>query len=206
MSRDLTAGLITEFTAAKNYPFVLFQADFPSQILRLWTGYGDLSWSGVTWLGNGWLRGISDIVDATELRAQGVDISLAGVPLALVSLILSESKFANRGYLWVGCVNSSGAVVVDPYLLFDGTMSAPSINDSPENSEIILSYDDDLLMLQRSKELRYDHDSQQSVFPGDQGFAYVAGLQEWSGFWGVKAKSKKAKDAKNKGRKKKGRR
>lgn len=201
MSRALTSGVVTEFTAGTVRPFFLFEAVFTSSTLRLWDGLGDLSWNSATWLGNGWFQGISDVQETGETRASALDITLSGVPLALISLILTEATHSSTGRVWVGVFNSSGAIIANPYLLFSGTLSAPRVDDSPDQADVVLTYEDELVWLQRASELRYTNAAQQSLFSGDRGFEYVLGLEEWKGFWGYKEKPpkpKKPKKTKNK--------
>lgn len=203
MSRDLTGDTVTELTGATFRPFFLFEGIFSSSTLRLWSGFGDLSWDGHTWLGNGWLQGLSDISEGNEISSTGADILLSGVPQSLVSLILSESQHSSRGSVWLGCFDSSGDIVADPYLLFEGVLSSPRIDDSSDQAQVVLTYENDLIMLNRAKELRYNQESQQAIFPTDRGFEYVAGIQKWTGFWGYKEKPKPPEPPK---KKKKGRR
>jgi hypothetical protein len=202
MSRSLGGGLVSELTAATLRPFLLFEGVFASSTLRLWTGVGDLSWNGFTWLGNGWIEGFSNFTENNEIRTGGVDIVLSGVPAALVSLILTEARHDSRGSVYLGSFNSSGAIASSPYLLFEGALSAPRIDDSGDATQVVLSYEDDLIMLARSKELRWNNESQQAIFPGDKGFEYVAAIQKWTGFWGAKEKPKPPEPPK---KKKKGR-
>jgi hypothetical protein len=42
-----------------------------------------------------------------------------------------------------------------------------------------------LIDLNRAREWRYTHESQQQISPGDRGFEYVAGLQEREIRWGL---------------------
>lgn len=188
MSRDLTSGVITALEAGTLRPFFLFEGVFATQTLRLWTGIGNLSWSSQTWLGNGWLQGFSDFQEGNEIKATGIDVRLSGVPQSLISLLLTESRHSSRGLVYVGFFDSSNAIVVDPYMLFAGALSAPRIDDSSDRAQIIINYEDDLIMISRSKELRYNQESQQAIFPTDRGFEYVAGIQKWTGFWGDKEK------------------
>lgn len=203
MSRDLTSGMVSAFTAGTVRPRLLFEGVFRTEQINLWTGYGDLSWDSKTWLGNGWLTGISDIVENGEIEATSLDVILSGVPLALISLILTEQSHSSRGSLWVACMDSSDAVIADPYFLFDGALSAPRVDDSPEASQLVLTYEDDLVMLQRSSELRYTTETQQSIFSGDLGFEFVASLVNWTGFWGYKEKPKPATTSKKSNKKNK---
>lgn len=188
MSRDLTSGMVTAFAASTVRPFFLFEATFYGSTLRLWDGFGDLTWDSKTWLGNGWFKGQGQVGEDNDVTPNNLEVYLSGVPLALVSLLLSGQRYTNRGSLWVGCFDSSNAIIADPYLLFEGGLSAPRIDDSSSVSQIVLSYTDDLVNILKSRELRNNHESQQSLFPGDRGFEYVASLQHWTGFWGYREK------------------
>lgn len=202
MSRNLTAEVIAELTAATCRPLFLFQGDFSSgNTIRLCDGVTNFVWGGDTYLGNGWFKGMSPVRDDNDIRANGVDILLSGVPSSLVSLILSNSNHSCEGWLWLAMLDSSDAIIDDPYLLFYGKLSAPRIDDSSDIAEIMLTYEDALIVLQRSSELRYNHETQIDLFPGDRGLEYVAGLENWSGFWGTKVKKKRKEDSKSKRKK-----
>lgn len=200
MTRALTSGMQTELSKVspnRIHPFFLFEGVFASSTLRLWDGIGDLSWNSQTWLGNGWLKGFSDVKESGVVRANGLDVLLSGVPQALVSLILTEARHTCRATLRLGCFDDSGAIVADPYILFEGGLSSPRITDSGDSSEVTLSYEDDLVILQKSSDLRWNDASQRSLFPDDRGFEYIPALQSWTGFWGNKTKPKVAKDKKS---------
>ena len=187
MSRNgLSGGMVTEFEADTIRPIFIFEGTFASSTLRLWDGFGNLSWDSQTWLGNGWFKGMSDVSEDEKLTSKGIDILLSGVPQSLISLILSEQRHTARGRVWLGCLDSSGAVVNSPYMLFEGGLSSPRINDSSDSAEIVLSYEDDLIILQKTKSLRYNNEAQKALFPSDRGFEYVSSLQDWIGFWGNK--------------------
>lgn len=184
MPRDLTANFISELTADSNRPFLLFEGVFASSTLRLWTGWGNLSWDSKTWLGNGWFQSIGGIRESTEISAIGSDIVLAGVPSTLISIMLQDAQQNKEGKTYLGFLDANGAVISDPYLLYQGKLDVPTIEEDADTSSIILSYEGDLIDLDRPKEYRYTHESQQIFFPGDTGFRYVTSLQDWSGFWG----------------------
>lgn len=196
MSRALTGSMVTALSAGTVRPFFLFEGTFATSTLRLWDGYGDLNWNAQTWLGNGWFRGMSEIPEDNDITANGIDVFMSGVPLALISLLLNDTRHSCRGKVYLGCFDSSEAIVADPYLLFEGALSAPRVDDSAGASQVALSYEDDLIMILRSSDLRFNHESQQSIFPGDRGFEYVAALQKWTGFWGYKEKPKPEKPKK----------
>jgi len=196
--RVISSEMLAALLASPVSPSYLFEGTFASSNLYLWDGTGPLVWDGKTYLGNGWFRGPSSISENNGISAHGIDIHLNGVSPDLVSLILSDSDHGCRGLLRFACLDDSGEVIDDPLIMFEGNLSAPRINDSDDTAEIILSYEDDLIFLNRSVETRYNHESQQSLFPGDQGFSYVAGLSNWTGFWGNKEKPKPQKTSSKK--------
>ena len=188
MSRDFTPDMLDALTANPLRPFFLFRGDFLTQSIRLWDGFGDLVWSGQTWLGNGWWRGIADVKENNQISSEGMDIVLSAVPQSIISLALTEVSHSCRGKVWLGFFDEAGAIVEDPKVIFEGSLSTPNISQGEDTSELTLSYDDDLIVLKKKKERRYNHEAQQAMFPGDRGFEYVASLKDWSLWWGSKPK------------------
>lgn len=184
MTRNLTAGFITEATANSNRPAIFFEATFISATIRLWTGIGDITWNSLTWLGNGWLGLPSGGDETEELQATGMQILLTGVPQAIISLVLQEIKQGAAGTLYLGFLDSSGAVIADPYPIFIGKADTATINEGIDSASISITYESKMIDFERSKEFRYTLESQRYFFPADTGFRYVSFLQDWTGFWG----------------------
>jgi hypothetical protein len=70
MSRNLTAGMITEVQAENVRPILLFEGVMESGTVYYWTGYGNLSWNAQTWVGTGTLRrGIRSEKDRSDHQA-----------------------------------------------------------------------------------------------------------------------------------------
>lgn len=188
MARNLSAGFITQATAASNRPIVLFEGVFSSSTLRLWNGWGDLSWNSQTWLGNGWFQAMEGGDETTEVEATDMTIVLSAVPSSVLSLVLGDQKQGALGSLYIGFLNSSGTVVADPYLWWRGTYSHSEIDYSPWSPTVRLVYDSPLMDMERPREQRWTHDCQQKLFPGDLGFEYVRDAANWHGQWGGEKK------------------
>jgi hypothetical protein len=178
VSRDLTAGLQTEVAAESLRPIILYEGVFTGGTVRLWSGIGDLSWNGQTWTGAGNLLGFQLPDETTEIRASGGKVSLSGANTSLVSAALSQAQRGQSGKLWVGALDSSGAVVADPYLAFEGKLDVPDFAKSGEQCVITISYEGRLIDLERSRERRITHEDLQIDFDGDLGRQYVAELQD----------------------------
>ena len=184
MSRNLTAATVNEITADELQPIILFEGDFISGTVRAWTGIGDLSWNGATWTGTGTLMSISSVQETAETSANGISVTLNGVPSTLISLALQSCRQGARGRVYLGFLTTGGAVVADPVLLFEGRLDIPAIEENGETSSVSISYESRLIDLSRSRESRYTNEDQQRAFPGDKGFEFVPSLQDLVLTWG----------------------
>jgi hypothetical protein len=184
MSRSMTAAMLAAIAAGTVRPFFLFEAEFASGTIWVWTGHGDLTWGGKTWNGVGDFSGISTITETGEVRATGLIVSLSGISAALISAVYNEARQGKPGTVWIGALTSAGAVVDAPFPCFKGRLDVPSDEDDGERATITISYESLLVDLERPKERRYTPEDQAIDYPDDRGFAYVAGLQDVQLVWG----------------------
>lgn len=193
MSRDLSSGVQTAVSAAEVSPIVLFQGSFASGDLHIWSGFGDLSWDSQTWTGAGTLMAISAIEETSEISAKGANITLTGIPSDMISLVLSDIRQNALGKVYLGFLDSSGGIIVDPYMIFEGRLDVSSLQESGDTASISIGYESRLIDLQRTRESRYTNEDQQREFPGDLAFEFVPNLQEIQINWGRSDSSGKSK-------------
>ncbi len=184
MPRAMTTAAEAALTATDLRPVMFFEGEFPSAAVRLWTGLGPISWNSQTWEGAGSLIGLTSVEEGTDVVATGVEVTLAGVPPQFVSAVIADAQQGLPGRVWIGFLDAAGALIVDPVQVFTGRLDVPQIADGAETCTITISYESRLIDLNRPREFRYTHESQQVLFPGDLGFAYVAGLQDKEITWG----------------------
>lgn len=182
--RDLDVDLEAEIAEPRLRPIILYQGEFSTGTLYLWSGYGDLVWNGDTYTGAGTFLGVSAIEETSETKAMGASVSLSGVSLTALSIVLQTVRIGNVGSLYFACLDDANALVGEPTLLFQGTADVPSINDSGDSCDISLSYESKLIELTRAKGKRFTDAAQQGLYPGDLGFAYVNWLQSRDIVWG----------------------
>lgn len=186
MARDLPAALAAGIVAATVSPAILFEGEFDTDTLRVWSGIGDLSWNGYTWTGVGYLGGISDIEETDEIKAAGVTVTLSGVPSELLSLALANLRQNKPGRLYLALRDGdTGALLADPYLAFEGRLDVGEIDEGAQSATIAIKYENRLIDLERARERRYTHEDQQLDYPGDRGFEFVPSLQDAQISWGV---------------------
>ena len=183
MSRNLTTAVQNQLAASELQPFFAIKLAFDSGDVKLWTGYGDITVASETYTGGGQLLSISPIEETVEIAARGVNFALNGIDSSLVSVALTENYQGRSAKVYLGVI-SSGAVVSDPYLVFDGRMDVMTIEDVGDTASISLSAESRLIDLERSRVRRYTNSDQQNQFPGDTCLRFVADLQDKEIAWG----------------------
>jgi hypothetical protein len=182
--RSLGAQVIAELEADVCRPAFLFSAFFEEQELNLWTGYGPLIVGSKTYLGNGYLVGVSLPMETEDTRAEGIRVELTGVPQETLSLILNQSQHGDPCTLSLVTMGEDGQVIGSPYPIFSGFLDIPEIVDDEGTASLVLSYESRLIALEKASGHRYTYEGQRAFYPSDEGFAYVVSLQDWTGFWG----------------------
>ena len=183
MSRNLTTAVQNELAASELQPFFAIKLAFDSGDVRIWTGYNDITVASETYIGGGQLLSISPIEETVEIAARGVNLALNGINSSLVSVALTESYQGRSAKVYLGVI-SSGAVVSDPYLVFDGRMDVMTIEDAGDTANISLSAESRLIDLERARVRRYTNNDQQNQFAGDTSLRFVADLQDKEIAWG----------------------
>lgn len=187
--RALTALMQAELRAPVVRPIMFVEAEFLSGPVRMWSGYGEIIWDGKTWTGAAdsegkMIAGISALPENTGLEAQGIVISLSGVPNDLVGMAINETRQGKPVRVWLGFLNASFQVINAPFRVFRGRMDVPTLEEGATSTTISISCENLLIDGKRPRERRYTDEDQQSRFSGDRFFEYVAITQLWNGVWG----------------------
>lgn len=192
MTRSLSTEVQSVVASTEVRPFLIFEGEFWDAVggtpdyVRAWSGLGDLSWDSKTWIGTGTLISITDVKETQDNSANGITVTLNGVPSDLISLALQSIRQGKIGTVWLGFMNESNTIVDSPILLFQGRLDIPSIDEDGENCAISITYESRLIDLKRPREARYTDQYQQDTYPGDLGCNFVASIQEINLVWGRK--------------------
>ena len=184
MTRAMTSGMTNAVVSAAVMPILLVEALFDSGATRMWSGYGTLTWGGYEWLGAGHLLSISEMTETQELRATGATIGLSGIPSDLLALALAEPYQGRLVKIYIGAMDSAGAVIADPYQIFAGRCDTVEISEGSDTSTITVSVESRLIDLERARARRYEHIDQQIDYPDDKGLEYVSSIQDMEITWG----------------------
>ena len=184
MARTLTVAVAAEIAAKTKHPVAIVEIMTAGAPVRVWSGVGDLVFDGDTYSGVGSLGGIQSAEETIELRASGEVYTLSGIPSALLSAAIGDVRQGLPCRRWLGFVDAAGALIADPLLLFEGTASVPTTDDSGDTCTISLSAENLLNTLKRPRVTRYTPEDQKIRETGDKGFDYVAALQDRVIAWG----------------------
>lgn len=184
MARALTAAMLAQIATGVVRPLFLYEGEFSGGTVRLFTGSGTLTWNAQTWTGDEGLMRIDSIGEASDLSAVNFTVSLNGQVSALLAIALGQVRRGKPGSVWLGLLDSSGALVVDPFLCFRGRADKPQIVPDPSQCVVGVAYESRLIDAARRRERRYTPEDQAIDYPADLGFNQVAALQDTVLTWG----------------------
>lgn len=181
--RPLTPAQSAATASARVQLALLIELDFTPAPMRLWSGVGDFVWNNLVFTGAGTLIGVSEVSETSEVRANGVTLSLSGVPPEVISAALAVEWQGRQARLWVALLNEGGALISEPNQVLAGRMDALTWQEG-QDATVSLTIENRLIDLERAKVQRYTDAEQQRKFPGDRAFEYVDGLVERELTWG----------------------
>tara|TARA_R110001606_G_scaffold383381_1_gene545649 strand:+ start:253 stop:870 length:618 start_codon:yes stop_codon:yes gene_type:complete len=184
MSRTLSTEMLEVASAELVRPIYLVKMEFDSEDIFLWSGLGNLVYSGDTYIGTGDLMGISPVKESEELTANGINITISGIKQSLVAVARDEPYQGRKITLFLGAFDESADIISSPVILFSGFMDVMSISDSGETSTITISAENKLIAFERSSIRRFTAEDQKIEHPADKGFEFVARIQQQEIIWG----------------------
>lgn len=184
MSRDLTAAAIAESIKTSGAkPVYLCKMEFDSGTTFVWSGRGDLTFDGDTYLGLGDLGRVGPVEESTETRDFQLAFELSGVDPSFISLALSEPVQGRRVTLWLGFLDSDYQLVEDPGIVFKGRMDTMDI-ELGTMAKIVVTATSRLVDWDRPRLRRCTSASHKQRFPGDKFFDLTPISTERELVWG----------------------
>lgn len=183
MSRNLGSDLLTALNSKTLSVVVMIEMYFDSGNLFLWSGNGNISYGGKTYVG-GAILGIGVVNDSSEAKSDNFVLTLSGIPTEYTSLALSEHFQGRKLYFYLSLLDSSGNILT-PFIAFKGQMDTMSMKDDAGTSTISLSTENRLNRLFNPKNDRYTDECQRISYPDDGFFKYVPSLQNILTDWGL---------------------
>ncbi len=184
--RGMSAAMLTEMGADLNRPFHLFEFHFDDEVVRITDAYRHIDWGGNNYIANGDHIAFDPIEESRDITIHRIGLSLSGVDQVWVATFLSKKYVGRTVRIYKGFFTAAAAVVVDPLLLFEGTMDGPSITEDPEEGTVVVSgvATNHFADWERLSGRHSNSESQGLFFPGDRGFEFVSDINRtlvWGG-------------------------
>ena len=169
-------------TAAHAEIVYFVELEFPSGTLRMHTGVGTVQWGAGSpipeWYGVGKLGGIAPIKEDTELRPNGLTLTLSGVDSDLITAAMTEDYHNQPVRVYIGFRDTSTfALTADPELAFSGVMDYMTISQGEQFGTITVHCESEFARWARPRTLLFTRESQQLLYDGDLGLDFVAIIQ-----------------------------
>lgn len=174
--REIGTELNNAFLQDNVELFVAVELMFDTGALRIWSGGDDKTIEGNTYTGTGSLLAVSGIEESDNLSAPGASITLSGLDSTIVSLAIQEPYQNRPCRILLGSGNNF-------FEIFSGFMDVMTIEDSGDTCIISVTVESRLILLDRKVPLRYTQETQNTRYPGDTFFSYVASLQDKKVEW-----------------------
>ncbi len=148
--------------------------------LRFDTGtqYRTTSQTEITWNGNTYTRGnivgVPSISESYELKIPSLSLTLSGIAQANVTTALLEDSVDREVVIYLGLIDASFALVVDPVEVFKGRITGWSYRDGADSAAVEWDIASHFADFERVAGRRTNDEDQQLLFAGDKGLEFAA--------------------------------
>lgn len=151
----------------------LIKLDFPTP--RYLTDYGqNISYGGNNYQASSHILSIGDAQETGGVKVNSMDITFSAVEQTFVSLFLTSNHINVRVLIERAVLDDNDDVIGDPIAFFDGRIVSFDIEDSGNDSEIIVEIASHWQDFDKVQNRKTNSKSQNFWFPDDKGFEYAA--------------------------------
>jgi hypothetical protein len=169
MTRTLTTAVKNELATDSLQPINLVYINV-STGYRFTDHYKDVTYDGNTYSASSLFTKLTSVTESSEVEVSNITLSFSGADQTIISLFLSNSYMEKEAEVYKGFLNTSEAVIADPFLLFKGRIESFSIDESINQSNaniVVASHWSDFSKIEGRKT---NTGSQQIHFGSDKGF------------------------------------
>ena len=177
MARGLSSSVKTELATGVIDPVLLVEIEVGTPIYLTNAPFditSSVSGSSRTYLTNGHLKNITGINETNKPTKNSLQITLSGVDQTYISIALSENIINKEVYIYRGFLDSSNALISDPFLLFYGTIDEYKISDNTSTANLIISVTSHWGNFSKVGGRTTTDNSQQRFFSGDKGMEFAS--------------------------------
>lgn len=173
-------------------PVVFVRLDFSSGVQRYHTEIGTRSatteYGTDTYNGIGDFGGLSsEIIESISGAPQAMRLSLSAAKASMVNRVFVDDYFRRDADLWVGLLDSAGALIDDPESLFSGYMDKADIALGATTATMTMTCESRATNRSSASDQRFTDEDKQAETTGDLLAEYVYRMQDLQFVWGGKS-------------------
>jgi hypothetical protein len=182
MPRNIETVFKAELDKAVVKLAYLVTLEFDEGTIAFSSTCANINYSGITYIGFGNLGKVSSLSEGLSLDPQTHNISLSGVNQDILNLLLTTNYINRPSTCYLAALNDQNEIIGTPLTYFKGTMDSLAFSFGKiANISVIIK--DELAIWDRPKKERYTHQDQQTTYPTDLGFEFVAELSSKTVIW-----------------------
>lgn len=136
-----------------------------------------------TYTGVGAFGQVSAIKETNDIQANGVQLSLSGIPTELIKTALEENYQGRSARLFFALLDENNEIIDKPFQIFSGRMDTMVVSIGKE-AQIELKIESLLVDWQRPRVRRYTHEDQKTIDRTDKGLIFVSKIPDREIVWG----------------------
>lgn len=167
------SGVPSAFSNDSTNLFYAIELALDTGVVRLWTGYGNITIEGETFYGLGKCLSVSPIEETGQMAVTSITVAVSGITSSesgdsdLITDALSEPLQGRPLTCYLGTLDASR--VSDHYIIFKGNINTLKVSDSAGTSQVAVQADSRLVEFNKPKVLRYTDFEQRWLSP--QGYS-----------------------------------
>lgn len=173
MSRSLNASVITEIAKdSVTMCHLVYMGLNTAQYLT--DAAFDIDYSSNTYVSSSYLVSLNSVEEASEVRVGSLNIELSSVSQAFTSIFLTYPYIGKQVIIRRAFLDSTGSIIGDPVIIYDGRIDGFDMNESEETSTINVSIASHWSDFEKKAGRYTNTSSQELFFSGDKGFDFAA--------------------------------
>ena len=175
MTRSLTTAIKNELATNDIRPVHLITIGFSSPVNITDCSFpltSSVSGSSVTYTASDFIMGISNFTEETDVTKTSLTLSLSGADQTFISTVLNENVVNDSVDIFRGLLNSSNALVADPFLLYSGTIDSFTVSENKNSSNVNLQIVSHWADFDKTNGRKTNNTSQQRFFSADVGMDF----------------------------------
>lgn len=165
---------------------ILLELGFASGTVRFCNAGYNMVIAGQTWTGVGGISEIGEIEETTDLQANGLRVSVSGIPSSMIAIALNEYAQGRPATFYTCLLDDNFQAIGSPIVEWQGRIDTlvpidPAKPGDP--AQIAITLENREADFARARVRRFNHEDQISEYPDDLGLQFGEQMTEKEIVW-----------------------